>query len=149
MYKRQGEPLHLVWAARWEHDKNPAGLLEALRKLRELGVPFTLSVVGQQYRTWPLEFETIRSEFTDEIHRWGYQQDRASYWQALCEADVFVSTATHEFFGLAAAEAIAAGLSPLLPERLAYPELLSIGGGSAAPGCLYGCLLYTSPSPRD
>lgn len=135
---RAGEPLHLIWAARWEHDKNPAGLLQALRKLRELGVPFELSVVGQQYRTWPPEFETIRSEFTDEIRRWGYQQDRASYWQALCEADMFVSTATHEFFGLAAAEAIAAGLYPLLPERLAYPELLSVGGASAAPSCLYG-----------
>ena len=51
---------------------------------------------------------------------------------------MFVSTATHEFFGLAAAEAIATGLYPLLPERLAYPELLSVGGASAAPSCLYG-----------
>jgi glycosyltransferase involved in cell wall biosynthesis len=133
-----GQPLHLIWAARWEHDKNPAGLLAALRKLNDLGVPFKLSVVGQQYRNVPAEFETIQTEFADSIERWGYQPDRATYWRALCDADVFVSTATHEFFGLAAAEAIAAGVYPLLPNRLAYPELLSVAGGSATDSCLYG-----------
>ncbi len=133
-----GQPLHLIWAARWEHDKNPAGLLAALRKLSESGVPFKLSVVGQQYRNVPAEFETIQTEFADSIERWGYQPDRATYWRALCGADVFVSTATHEFFGLAATEAIAAGVYPLLPDRLAYPELLQPVGGSASRSYLYG-----------
>lgn len=135
---RAGDPLHLIWAARWEHDKNPGGLLEALRKLRDQGVPFKLSVIGEQFRTVPPEFETIRAEFGETIERWGYQPDRESYWQALCEADVFVSTATHEFFGLAAAEAIVAGLRPLLPERLAYPELLQICGQPLSSASLYG-----------
>lgn len=133
-----GQPLHLLWAARWEHDKNPAGLLEVLRKLRELNVPIQLSVIGQQYRTQPPEFELIRTEFSDVIRHWGYQPDRESYWQTLSEADVFVSTATHEFFGLAAAEAIASGLYPLLPDRLAYPELLESCGLLPATSCLYG-----------
>ena len=42
----------------------------------------------------------------------------------LAEADVFVSTASHEFFGIAAAEAIAVGLHPLFPNDLAYPEMI-------------------------
>jgi len=133
-----GRPLHLIWAARWEHDKNPADLLESLRKLRDLRVPFELSVIGQQYRAVPPELETIRSEFADVTQRWGYQPDRAAYWQALCDADVFVSTATHEFFGLAAVEAIGAGLLPLLPTRLAYPELLQTSGRQSASSYLYG-----------
>jgi len=53
----------------------------------------------------------------------GYQRDRTDYEAALCEADVFVSTAEHEFFGLSAVEAALAGAYPLLPERLAYPEI--------------------------
>jgi hypothetical protein len=38
---------------------------------------------------------------------------------------VAVSTATHEYYGIAALEALAAGCRPLLPDRLAYPELLA------------------------
>jgi glycosyltransferase involved in cell wall biosynthesis len=135
---QNGNPLHLIWAARWEHDKNPADLLVALRRLREKGIPFRLSVIGEQFRNVPSEFDVIRREFDEQIQRWGFQSDRESYWQALCDADVFVSTASHEFFGLAAAEAISAGLFPLLPDRLAYPELLSSSSQRSGANYLYG-----------
>lgn len=121
---RSGEPIHLVWAARWEHDKNPKALLEGLRDLKEAGVPFKVSVIGQVFRNVPATFTEIESEFRDRIVRWGFQETRQQYWEALAEADVFLSTATHEFFGLSAAEAIAVGCYPILPNRLAYPELL-------------------------
>ncbi|MDC0284843.1 DUF3524 domain-containing protein, partial [Mariniblastus sp.] len=119
-----GVPVHLVWAARWEHDKNADDLLLALRSLRERGVLFRLSLLGQSFQYSPRVFDEIQSEFQAEILRSGFQESRADYWQALAEADLFVSTAKHEFFGLAAAEGIAAGLIPLFPDRLAYPELL-------------------------
>ncbi len=124
-----GEPIHIIWAARWEHDKNPELFLEALKLLDQANVPFRLSVVGQSFRYSPPAFEELRAMFADRIGRWGFQSSREEYWRALAEADVFVSTANHEFFGLAAAEAIAVGLNVLLPRRLAYPELVELAGG--------------------
>jgi glycosyltransferase involved in cell wall biosynthesis len=124
----EGEPIHLLWAARWEHDKNPADLLRALVLVQEQGVNFRLSVIGEQFRKLPDEFELIRKRFQNSIVHWGYQSSRDDYWRVLADADVFVSTAQHEFFGIAAAEAISVGLYPLLPNRLAYPELIRSAG---------------------
>ncbi len=119
-------PLHILWAARWEHDKQPGLFFSALDDLDRAGHEFQLSVVGQSYRDVPACFAKAREQFKRRIVRWGYLDDRQAYRDLLQQADLFVSTAEHEFFGIAAAEAIAAGCYPLLPDRLAYPEL--IGG---------------------
>lgn len=124
---RDGEPLRLVWAARWEHDKGPDRLLAGLRGLRRRGIPFELSLLGQSYRQVPDSIGIIQDEFANDLRQIGFATTKSEYWRILADADVFVSTAIHEFFGLAAAEAIAAGLWPVLPRRLAYPELLSYG----------------------
>ena len=123
-----GEDLHLVWAARWEYDKNPEALLECLKLLQQQRVPFRLSVIGEQAETIPKAFDTIRAQFDLQIENWGYQESREGYWSVLQSADVFLSTAQHEFFGLSAAEAIATGCWPLLPNRLAYPEVIDVDG---------------------
>ncbi len=119
-------PMGIVWAARWEHDKNPEGFFAAIEQLEVAGVDFRVSVVGEEFRESPAIFAQARERFAARIDRWGYQPTRADYVAALREADVFVSTAEHEFFGISAVEAIAAGCYPLLPKRLAYPELLEL-----------------------
>ena len=116
-------PLHILWAHRWEYDKQPAVLLGALRELRRRGVEFRLSVIGEQFRTHPGEFETIHAEFAEAIVRWGYQPTREDYLAALAEADVAVSTASHEFFGIGMVEAAGAGCAVALPDDLAYPDV--------------------------
>ena len=116
--------LRIVWAARWEHDKNPQLLLDSLRQLKKQTNHFEISVIGQQFRKAPSAFEAIKSEFEDHIRHWGFVPSREGYWRVLAESDVFVSTASHEFFGIAAAEAIAVGLHPLFPNDLAYPEMV-------------------------
>jgi glycosyltransferase involved in cell wall biosynthesis len=55
--------------------------------------------------------------------------------RVLQQADVIVSTARHEFFGLSVLEAMSAGVVPLLPNRLSYPELL--GDSALAAAFLY------------
>ncbi len=122
---RQDGPLHILWAARWEHDKNPEMFFDGLRQARMQGASFRLSVIGEQFQLSPGCFDRAQAEFAPEIVYWGFLPTRTDYEQALAEADLFVSTADHEFFGIAAAEAILAGCRPLLPNRLAYPDLLN------------------------
>ncbi len=118
-------PTRILWAARWEHDKNPEDFFEAIRHLVKKGLDFRLSVIGEQFRDCPAVFKQAQAAFADRIERWGFLPSRQAYVQALAEADIVVSTACHEFFGIGMVEAIAAGAYPLLPRRLAYPEILS------------------------
>ncbi len=137
---RRPGPLRILWAARWEHDKNPETFFEALGLLQDNGVPFRVSVLGEQFRAQPPIFDQARSRFAGHIDRWGYQTSRAAYEAALADADVIVSTAVHEFFGISIVEAIAAGAFPVLPDRLSYPEILE-------PAEPMGPFLYDGSAP--
>ena len=46
-------------------------------------------------------FEQAKIKLSDHIKNWGYQESKADYYSILQEADVVVSTAKHEFFGVA------------------------------------------------
>jgi glycosyltransferase involved in cell wall biosynthesis len=121
---RQPGPMRIVWAARWEHDKDPQTFFDALGQLQQRGVNFRLSVLGESFEHVPECFGRAREQLADHIDEWGYLPDRAAYFRTLQQADVAVSTARHEFFGLAMVEAVSAGCYPLAPRRLAYPEVL-------------------------
>jgi glycosyltransferase involved in cell wall biosynthesis len=125
--QRKPGPLRILWVARWEHDKNPEDFFEAMAILKARNVRFRLSVIGQSFRVQPEIFARARNDFKDLIDHWGYQESCEAYRLALCEADVIVSTANHEFFGIGLVEAVAAGAYPLVPERLSYPEILGLG----------------------
>lgn len=124
-------PLRILWAARWEHDKDPELFFNAMRELKADGINFRLNVIGEQFHDVPGVFEAARVEFARETTRWGYQPTREAYIEALHDSDVVVSTARHEFFGLSMLEAIAAGAYPVLPRRLSYPELLDLDANPA------------------
>jgi glycosyltransferase involved in cell wall biosynthesis len=123
--KRKSGPLRILWAARWEHDKNPEDFFAALEILKKNNIRFEISVIGQSFRDRPEIFDKAKIQFSDNIVRWGYQQSHREYENALLEADVVVSTANHEFFGISILEAVAAGAYPLVPNRLSYPEILN------------------------
>jgi glycosyltransferase involved in cell wall biosynthesis len=134
---RPDGPLRILWAARWEHDKDPETFFDAVGRLQAAGVNFRLSVIGQQFKQIPPVFETARKQFSEHIDRWGYQETLDDYRAALREADVFVSTARHEFFGISAVEAAAAGAMPILPKRLAYPEVFQLDKTLGAEALFY------------
>jgi len=118
------ESPHIVWAARWEKDKNPGDFFDAMFRLHEAGHPFRLSVVGESFRDSPPIFDQAREVLADRIEQWGYLPCHDAYLELLDSCDLFISSAVHEFFGISAAEAILAGNIPVLPRRLAYPELV-------------------------
>jgi len=116
-------PLRIVWAARWEHDKDPEEFFDAMRALKARGVDFRLSVLGQQFDQTPACFAAARRDLAGHLDHFGYIESPAAYRQILQTRDVFVSTARHEFFGIAPMEAAATGCIPALPNRLSYPDL--------------------------
>lgn len=132
--RRRG-PLSILWAARWEFDKGPEIFFRALEMAREAGLEFRLNVLGESFESKPEVFARARELFADHIDNWGYLERRRDYVAVLTAADVVVSTAHHEFFGVGVVEAIAAGCFPLLPRRLAYPEILA--GVDDADACFY------------
>ena len=120
---RSGEPPLVLWNHRWEYDKNPAAFFTALRNVADRGVGFRVALCGEQPGGVPGIFESGLRELGDRVIHTGFLS-RPEYVDMLCRATVVVSTAWHEFFGISVLEAVAAGVIPLLPRRLSYPEVL-------------------------
>jgi glycosyltransferase involved in cell wall biosynthesis len=130
----RGAPPLILWNQRWEYDKRPDRFFALLYRLQAAGVPFRLAVAGENFRRQPAEFEEARARLAEVTVHWGYAPTRAAYAELLRAADLVISTADHEFFGVSILEAIAAGAFPLLPRRLSYPELIP---ASLHAACLY------------
>jgi glycosyltransferase involved in cell wall biosynthesis len=131
--QRTTPPL-VLWNQRWEYDKDPATMLRALYTLAGEGVPFRVALAGENFRMAPAEFAEARGRLGDRLVHYGYAESRAEYARLLWSADVVLSTAIHEFFGVSVVEAIYCGAQPVLPNRLSYPELLPPASHAA---CLY------------
>ena len=114
----------IVWNQRWEYDKAPEELFHALEALRDRGVPFRLAVAGSGATVPSEEFVRAKAALADRVVHWGRVEDRAEYAALLWAGDIVVSTAIHEFFGVAVLEAVYCGCRPVLPRRLSYPELI-------------------------
>lgn len=119
----QDVPPLVIWNQRWEYDKNPAAFFRALIEVEEAGLAFRLALCGEMFERCPREFEVAVERLEKRIIHVGYAE-RERYQELLREAEITVSTAHHEFFGISFVEAMACETFPILPEDLSYPELV-------------------------
>ncbi|MEO1699681.1 MAG: DUF3524 domain-containing protein [Planctomycetota bacterium] len=118
-----GAPLRVLFPHRLEHDKDPVGFLHALEEAgRERPVEAVLTG-GDPASSRPAVRDALERAGA-RVLSVGRIEERAAYLERIGTCDAVASTAHHEFFGIAVAEALASGAAPLLPDRLAYPELL-------------------------
>jgi len=117
-------PPLIIWNHRWEFDKNPDAFFDALDAVLEKGVEFRLALLGENFQSVPKAFMRARSRYGRRIVQYGYVESREEYIKWLQRGSIVISTAEQENFGIAVVEAIRCGCVPLLPARLAYPEII-------------------------
>jgi len=140
-------PLRILWNHRWAQDKDPEQFFAALRALAQEGLDFQVAVLGPSPARPPAVFAQAREALGGRVRQWGHAQERREYWGWLFWADVVVSTARQEYFGLAVAEAVWAGCRPLVPDALVYPELYP-GRFRYPPGGLLSALRRLARDPE-
>ncbi len=111
----------VLWNQRWEFDKGPAAFAAAVSALATRGHDFRVVMTGERFVGQPDEFEALPGVLGDRLAHFGFAADD-EYTRLVRAADIVVSTALQEFFGIAITEAMYAGAFPLLPDRLVYPE---------------------------
>ncbi|GAB4245009.1 MAG: DUF3524 domain-containing protein [Thermoleophilia bacterium] len=120
----RSEPPLILWNQRWEYDKGPGEFFRALYALEEMGLEFRVAVAGAGQGAPSAEFAEARTRLADRLVHWGRADSGREYAELLWRADIVVSTALHDFFGVAVVEAIYCGCRPVLPAKLSYPELI-------------------------
>ena len=128
-----GAPL-ILWNHRWEFDKAPEVFFDVLGRLDDAGRRFRLALVGENGQVEPKPFLAARERYGSRVIQFGWLPRRDDYARLLGAADLVISTARQENFGVSVVEAVACGAWPLLPRRLAYPEVLPRAWHHA---CLY------------
>lgn len=114
-------PQLILWNHRWEYDKNPQLFADALLQLKQKNQPFQLALLGERPGKKPAALLQIEQQLASHIVFNG-QATRDDYQHYLQQAAIVVSTAIHEFQGLAVLEAVSAGAVPLVPDDLCYRE---------------------------
>ena len=116
----------LLWNHRWEYDKGPDLLAAILLELEQRKLELDVCIIGQQFRQQPKVFNAIKLQLENSpslnVIHWGFIEDKSDYQKILMDSDFVLSTADHDFQGLAILEAVAFGATPVLPQALVYPE---------------------------
>jgi len=116
----------MITVGRLVANKNVKVLLEVFAIARAQRSDLTLSVVGDGEMRGELEEHARRLEIGDWV-KWLGEIDNQSLVEELSSAEIFLSAATHEAFGLALLEAMAAGCVPVVNDIEAFRDVVEDG----------------------
>ena len=121
-WPRDGKLPTLLWNHRWEFDKRPDMFASVMDRLSQEGVSYQLLLLGDP-RGHMEQFATLRRRLGSRCLAYGHVPERSQYERWMRRADIVVSCAEQEYFGIAVAEAVHAGAYAVLPRRQVYPSL--------------------------
>tara|TARA_B100000029_G_scaffold514624_1_gene618176 strand:+ start:44 stop:1150 length:1107 start_codon:yes stop_codon:yes gene_type:complete len=125
-HKNENDVPIILWNHRWEYDKNPDLFFKALYKIKQKNIDFKLVVVGEHFKEFPKIFNEAKVKLKKNLLQFGFCKSFNEYQNWLNKSDILPVTSIQDFFGVSITEAIYAGLLPVLPNRLSYPELINI-----------------------
>ncbi|MDQ4091287.1 MAG: glycosyltransferase family 4 protein [Actinomycetota bacterium] len=117
-------PPTVICVAALRPEKGHDVLLAAFTRLRQAAPDARLVLVGQGVMEEPLRAQAAASGDTANIDFLGAVDD---IWEHLARADIFAIASRAEAFGIAIAEAMAAGLPVVAPDVGAISELVTPG----------------------
>lgn len=148
-----GTPIRLLFLARLHPVKAIPILLEALASARRRGVAATLTVAGEGAPAYRAELEKLAASLAlgEAVEFIGHvDADRKRI--LFSEADAYVLPSYQENFGIAAAEALAAGLPVIVSDRVGIaPQIAAAGAGVVVPvdpDALSGAIELLANDPR-
>ena len=113
----------VAWSARWERDKRPDIMAAVIEHCLNSGMDIRLLILGCNADTWRGD-ATLPDSVRAVIDPRSGLLSRSAYEAGLASADIWLSTAEHEFYGVSAIEAAMLGATPVVPDGLAYNETL-------------------------
>ncbi len=114
-------PELILWNHRWEYDKAPQIFADALDILSKSHPDFQLALLGERAAKTPDALRQIEQQHHTRILI-NQKVSKKDYQKYIAQAGIVVSSAIHEFQGLAMLQAASAGAIPLIPDDLCYRE---------------------------
>ena len=105
--RRRTDPPLILSNQRWHHDKGVDAVVRAMLALADAGLEFRAAVIGDHLGGLQSEIDPLLDRLGDRLIARGHQE-RPAYERLVGQADVVVSAARNEFFGIAVVEAVGA-----------------------------------------
>ena len=124
MTKRPNGYLRVLWNHRWEDDKGLDLLAAIIEQSHRQALPVHFVIGGPRHPKAATAFQKQIAPFSNLVSILPYFPDHRHYLVEVSRCHAVLSTAKHEFQGIAVMEAALMGLYPVVPNHLVYPEYI-------------------------